>query len=595
MNSKVKRDNYLGGNSVIDNIIYYYRYTYILYFVLIFIWNRMFLNGSESNAILNIFILINLLYVAYNIYLLIYKIREKYQDLKYREIRVNFDLFYFTASLFFIGNTSYPFYIIYYIPLLSSINFRENRHYHICSLWIFLYFLILQLLFIKIYQVDFQKIVTDIIIFLFFLIIFTVLLHIFNKRFERKDNELEKMKYFIQKVKYSSNYQEALKTLITQLQYLTGVPIITVMLYDEQKNELFIGESVGIEDSQKYLRLKPGQGVCGNTFKDKEKKIVQDTTDKNNNCGYISFKDLKQDVLSELCFPLILSLNANPIGVLNFESYEKNYFKDEMVHMIDTLIYHIVFILEKSYYDYNYNLNTRKRIDLYRESLFYLRDVVHDWRNKINVFTQLPDYILNKNGDDISVIRDQAKVQAKEVKAFEISLNKALEGKTIYTPNLRKEKLSDIIKKIYNENYYWIRKNNIDFEISEKYDGVKEMEIETDIEWISSVFGNLIINSIYAYERIGVLRGCISLEIIEENSYFRFTLFDNAGGVDEHLLRKINDPASLFVKEGRVGLSLVKKYTNLLKGKIECVNKSNPKGAKFTFIFPKEIGDKEKI
>ena len=125
-------------------------------------------------------------------------------------------------------------------------------------------------------------------------------------RYNKKDAELDKIKDFVQVVKHSDDYHEALNIIIQELLKLTNVPIITIMLFDDKTNELFIAESCGIKDEQKTLRLKPGKGVCGKTFKNKKIILLNDTTNKNQNHGYISFEGLPNVVRSELCLPLTL-------------------------------------------------------------------------------------------------------------------------------------------------------------------------------------------------------------------------------------------------------------------------------------------------
>jgi len=147
------------------------------------------------------------------------------------------------------------------------------------------------------------------------------------------------------------------------------------------------------------------------------------------------------------------------------------------------------------------------------------------------------------------------------------------------------------MNKIMNDNYYLFRIYNIDFKVDEKYYEV--VEIITDIDWMSSILNNLLTNSIKAYERnLKSSSSVINLEINTQKTNIIFTLSDQAGGLDDQYIKKINEPSVFIVKQGRVGLNLVKKYTSLLQGVITCeniVNVGGTKGAKFTLTFPLKI------
>lgn len=576
------KSEYLGGKHFVDNIVFHYRYFTVLYFSLIYVLYNYLKGTLVIDTDLYWFSFANLSYLIYVFVLQIFKLREKLSALIQRVLRINFDLIYFTIALFLIGNIPYPTYIIYLLPLLSAINYRKNRYYFLCASWISLYYFILQLSFFFYGQININPFIGSTVIFTLFVFSFAAIMSVYDKQYTRKEVELDKIKDFIQDVKHSSDHHEAFSIIIQELEKLTNVPIITIMLYDGRKNELFIAESCGIGVSQKTLRLKPGQGVCGNTFNGEKYILVNDTTNKKKNYGYTAFKDLPKPVYSELCFPLILKDGEKPIGVLNFEAYERNYFHNDLVHLINSIVRHIIYILEKTHADYTFNANIRKKTEAYIETILYLRELAHDWRNKLGVFLQIPDYVINKNGNDHELLKDLSRSQEAVCKWLDNNLNKALEAKTIYKPNLNNVKMMRIIRNVTNDNYYNIRQNNVTLSERIEFTG----KIETDLQWLGSILNNLISNSIGAYEKNRIIDRPISMEVDTEDSEIKIILTDQAGGIDPELAKKISDPSQLLVKHGRIGLNLVKRYVRLLQGEIDCKNITEPPGTRFILTFP---------
>ena len=369
--------------SLIDRLISVYRFTLIIINIAVYyIQSNLKLNSIDFN--IDIFLYANLIYFLYALTLELFGIRTKYDDRRSRLIRLNIDLIYLVVmAVFNIDIMNYSM-VLFYIPLIVYINYKNNKSIIYRSIFIILYFYLSQyILFILNIKNSYNVLMIAFLFTLLVIISSTVLL-VSELRMDGQLKSLDKIRVFLTSLKCSSNYAESLSKIIDELQRLVEVPIITIMIFDDNDKELFIAKSTGIDEKQKNLRLRPGMGVCGSAFLKQKEIYVRDTRDKDNNSNYIEFDNLPQPVLSELVFPLILNIDNDEtrIGVLNFESYEIDDFKQHRIDLIRGLVGHIVYVLEQSYNQYNLIRNIQNKIDIYRETALFMRYVAHDLRNK---------------------------------------------------------------------------------------------------------------------------------------------------------------------------------------------------------------------
>ena len=174
----MKNPEYRGGKDFADKIIFHYRYFIILYFSLAYSLIRHFEGNLVINSDLYRFALINLLYLILVIVLQVFNLREKLCSLTHRVSRINVDLLYFGTALFLIGDTQYPTYLIYLLPLISAINYNHNRYYFLCSFIILPYFTLLQFLFFLNNQISIYHFIGKTTVFSLFIFVFATILYV---------------------------------------------------------------------------------------------------------------------------------------------------------------------------------------------------------------------------------------------------------------------------------------------------------------------------------------------------------------------------------------------------------------------------------
>lgn len=140
--------------------------------------------------------------------------------------------------------------------------------------------------------------------------------------------------------------------------------------------------------------------------------------------------------------------------------------------------------------------------------------------------------------------------------------------------------IKDIVRELNNDYKIELKNNNIKFKV---ITNVANKYINIDILKMKRVLSNMVSNSI----RYLTEGGEIKIEILDDDSNYKFIVSDNGPGVTEDMLEKIFDP--LFTTDSSrkisgLGLSICREFIEMHGGKIRAYNNN---GLVLEFTIPK--------
>jgi sigma-B regulation protein RsbU (phosphoserine phosphatase) len=134
---------------------------------------------------------------------------------------------------------------------------------------------------------------------------------------------------------------ELLKKIAELTNQIVPYEIFAIFLVDDEKQELFLRFAIGHRpDVVKNLRIKVGDGVTGTAAMERTTVVVDDVR------KYPRYIEAVQSARSELAVPLI---NQNRVvGVLDIESPEPGYFREDQVTLLNLLASQIAIAIENA-------------------------------------------------------------------------------------------------------------------------------------------------------------------------------------------------------------------------------------------------------
>src|SRR5438128_9949484 len=117
--------------------------------------------------------------------------------------------------------------------------------------------------------------------------------------------------------------------------------IFAIFLVDDEKQELFLRFAIGHPpEVVKNLRIKLGDGVTGTAAMERTTVVVDDVR------KYPRYIEAVKNARSELAVPLVSQNKV--VGVLDIESPEPGYFRDEQVKLLNLLASQIAIAIENA-------------------------------------------------------------------------------------------------------------------------------------------------------------------------------------------------------------------------------------------------------
>src|SRR3954471_14924433 len=117
--------------------------------------------------------------------------------------------------------------------------------------------------------------------------------------------------------------------------------IFAIFLVDEKQQELYHRFSIGYpQDVVKKLRIPIGEGITGTAAFDRKPVVVDDVR------NYPRYIEAVKGARSELAVPLIAQNHV--VGVLDIESKEIGYFREEQVRLLNLLASQIAIAIDNA-------------------------------------------------------------------------------------------------------------------------------------------------------------------------------------------------------------------------------------------------------
>ncbi|MFA5260243.1 MAG: GAF and ANTAR domain-containing protein [Candidatus Omnitrophota bacterium] len=125
--------------------------------------------------------------------------------------------------------------------------------------------------------------------------------------------------------------EDILKLIVTITAQMMGSKICSLMLLDEEKNELVIRATQSVSETyNKKPNIKIGMGIAGKVFQENKPMVVQDVK---KDLHYINKEIAKKEGLSSL-LSVPLSIKDRPIGVINCYTSEPHNFTEADIKVL---------------------------------------------------------------------------------------------------------------------------------------------------------------------------------------------------------------------------------------------------------------------
>src|SRR5436190_1763333 len=137
------------------------------------------------------------------------------------------------------------------------------------------------------------------------------------------------------------NLDELLSKIAELTNRIVPYEIFAIFLVDDDKQELYLRFAIGHPpEVVKNLRIKLGDGVTGTAAMERMTVVVDDVRD------YPRYIEAVKHARSELAVPLISKNRV--VGVLDIESTEVGYFREEQVRLLNLLASQIAIAIENA-------------------------------------------------------------------------------------------------------------------------------------------------------------------------------------------------------------------------------------------------------
>jgi signal transduction protein with GAF and PtsI domain len=138
---------------------------------------------------------------------------------------------------------------------------------------------------------------------------------------------------------------DILKLIVTVTAQATGSKICSLMLLDEDKQQLIIRATQSIsEEYNKKPPLKVGEGIAGKVILEKKPVVIYDVSQKKE----YKYKDIakKEGLASLLCVPLMVKNKA--IGVINLYTQKPHKFTQNAINIICAIANQAAMVIENT-------------------------------------------------------------------------------------------------------------------------------------------------------------------------------------------------------------------------------------------------------
>jgi Response regulator with putative antiterminator output domain len=138
---------------------------------------------------------------------------------------------------------------------------------------------------------------------------------------------------------------DILKLIVTVTAQATGSKICSLLLLDEEKQELVIRATQSISEAyNKKPPLKVGEGIAGKVILDKKPQAIYNVAEEKE----YKFKDIakKENLASLLCVPLMVKNKA--IGAINLYTPEPHKFTKNEINIVSAIANQAAMVIENT-------------------------------------------------------------------------------------------------------------------------------------------------------------------------------------------------------------------------------------------------------
>jgi signal transduction protein with GAF and PtsI domain len=151
---------------------------------------------------------------------------------------------------------------------------------------------------------------------------------------EKKEKQLKTLARLSTSIVSNTYLHEILQLIVTMTAQMMNSKIVSVMLLDEEKQELRIEATQSLSDEyKKKPPIKIGESVSGRAIKLKKPVAVSDVTKEQ---GYSYPKIAKMEgLVSMLAIPMLIK--EKPIGVINCYTANEHIFTEDEIFILQTI------------------------------------------------------------------------------------------------------------------------------------------------------------------------------------------------------------------------------------------------------------------
>ncbi len=152
-----------------------------------------------------------------------------------------------------------------------------------------------------------------------------------NKEYNIDTNKIEVITTISKAITSDLYLEDILKLIVTVTAKVMDSKICSLMLLDEDKNELVIRATQSISEAyNKKPNIKIGEGVAGTVFKENRPMVILDVK---KDLLYIHKEIAKKEKLCSL-LSVPLDINNKPIGVINLYTSKLHKFSDAEIKIL---------------------------------------------------------------------------------------------------------------------------------------------------------------------------------------------------------------------------------------------------------------------
>ena len=316
------------------------------------------------------------------------------------------------------------------------------------------------------------------------------------------------------------------------------------------------------KESVKENVLQIGKGIVGNVAKTGKAEIVKDTSKDNRYIieGKRRFSEISVPIISE----------GKVIGVIDSEHLDKNYYRKEHLRALENIASLVSMQLKSAI-----NIRERKKAEVENLKLLnqleknndelneYAHIVSHDLKSPLRSIDALVSWIKTDNQGvfNVDTIRNFSLIEST-LETMERLISNVLEYSSAGT-EINEEQEVDLNLVIDNLKKTLFIPEHIYINILQKLPQVKG-----DITKFQQLFQNLLSNAIKFSNKD---KGVITIDFIENKSFYQFIIKDNGIGIEKQYhdkIFKVFHSLKASKESTGIGLSIVKKIVDLYGGTI---------------------------